>query len=144
MTRDFDTDAPERPRLSVDASSRVGTDALLRLAIAAASEVKPTSLVHLDLRGLCSFTDHFLIVSAPSVRQVRAIAERIEEQLREAHVRLFQREGDLEARWILLDYSDVIIHIFDEEMRAYYDLEGLWADAPKLELVHGGSSVSLR
>ena len=144
MTRDFDASAPERPRLSVDTSGRVGTDALLHLAIAAASEVKPTSLVHLDLRGLCSFADHFLIVSAPSVRQVRAVAERIEEQLREAHIRLSHREGDLEARWILLDYSDVIIHIFDEEMRLYYDLEGLWADAPKRELVRRGSSVLSR
>ena len=144
MTRDFDANAPEQPRLSADTGGRIDADALLRLAIAAASEVKPTSLVHLDLRGLCSFTDHFLIVSAPSVRQVRAVAERIEEQLREVHVRLSHREGDLEARWILLDYSDVIIHIFDEEMRTYYDLEGLWADAPKRELVQGGSSVSLR
>ena len=126
---------PEQPALSADTSGRTGTDTLLRLAVAAASEVKPTSLVHLDLRGLCSFTDHFLIVGAPSVRQVRAIAERIEERLQDAHVRLSHREGDLEARWILLDYSDVIIHIFDEEMRLYYDLEGLWADAPKRELV---------
>ncbi|MDE2059184.1 MAG: ribosome silencing factor [candidate division NC10 bacterium] len=136
--------SPERPALSTDTSGRIDTDTLLRLAVAAASEVKPTSLVHLDLRGLCSFTDHFLIVSAPSVRQVRAVAERIEEQLREARVRMFHREEDLEARWILLDYSDVIIHIFDEEMRLYYDLEGLWADAPKRELVHSDSSVPLR
>jgi ribosome-associated protein len=142
--RDFDVSVPERSALLANTSGRIDTDTLLRLAVAAASEVKPTSLVHLDLRGLCSFTDHFLIVSAPSSRQVRAIAERIEERFREEHVRLSHREGDLDARWILLDYSDVIIHIFDEEMRLYYDLEGLWADAPKRELVEGGSSVSLR
>lgn len=130
----------KQPASSAEARERIDADRLLQLAVAAASEVKPTSLVHLDLRGLCSFTDHFLIVSAPSIRQVRAIAERIEEQLREEHVRVFHRENDLEARWILLDYSDVIIHIFDEEMRLYYDLEGLWADAPTQELVEGGSS----
>jgi len=118
-----------RERGSIDAEK------ILRLAGMAASEVKPTSMVHLDLRGLCSFTDHFLVVSAPSIRQVRAIAERIEERLMEERVRKLHREGDLEARWILLDYSDVIIHIFDEETRLYYDLEGLWADAPKRELV---------
>lgn len=140
---DFDVSSHERPVLSADTSGRIDTDALLQLAVAAAFEVKPTSLVHLDLRGLCSFTDHFLIVSAPSARQVQAIAERIEEQLREVRVRLSHREGGLDARWILLDYSDVIIHIFDEEMRQYYDLEALWADAPKRELVQGGSSVSL-
>jgi ribosome-associated protein len=126
---------PERPALSADTSGRIDSDTLLQLAATTASEVKPTSLAHLDLRGLCSFTDHFLIVSVPSIRQVRAVAERIEERLREARVRLSHREGDPEARWILLDYSDVIIHIFDEEMRLYYDLEGLWADAPKRELV---------
>jgi len=124
-----------RHALSPGKRKRIDTETLLKLAAAAASEVKPTSLVHLDLRGLCSFTDHFLIAGAPSIRQVRAIAERIEERLLEERVRMLHREGDLEARWILLDYSDVIIHIFDEETRLYYDLEGLWADAPKQELV---------
>lgn len=131
----------KRPVLSQDARGRIDTDTLLQLTVAAAEEVKPISLVRLDLRALCSFTDHFLIVSAPSIRQVRAIAERIEERLREEGVRIFHREDDLEARWILLDYSDVIIHIFDEETRLYYDLEGLWADAPKQELIRRGSSV---
>ncbi len=124
-----------RHALSPGKRKRIDTDTLLKLAAAAAAEVKPTSLVHLDLRGLCSFTDHFLIASAPSIRQVRAIAERIEERLLDERVRMLHREGDLEARWILLDYSDVIIHIFDEETRLYYDLEGLWADAPIQELV---------
>jgi len=130
----------KRPVLSREARERIDTDTLLRLAAAAAEEVKPISMVHLDLRILCSFTDHFLIVGAPSIRQGRAIAERIEERLREEGVRIFHREDDKEARWILLDYSDVIIHIFDEETRLYYDLEGLWADAPKQELVRRGSS----
>ncbi len=124
-----------RHALSPGKRKRIDTETLLKLAAAAASEVKPTSLVHLDLRGVCSFTDHFLIASAPSIRQVRAVARRIEERLLEERVRMLHREGDLEARWILLDYSDVIIHIFDEETRLYYDLEGLWADAPKQELV---------
>jgi len=117
----------------------IDAERLLQLAAAAASEVKPTSLVHLDLRGLCSFTDHFLIVSLSSTRQVRAVAERIEERLLEERVRMLHREGSLEARWILLDYSDLIIHIFDEETRLYYDLEGLWADAPKRELAQRAS-----
>ena len=128
-----------RHPLSRGDRGRIDTKALLQLAAEAASEVKPSSLVHLDLRGICSFTDHFLIASAPSIRQVRAIAERIEERLLEERVRMLHREGDLEARWILLDYYDVIIHIFDEETRLYYDLEGLWADAPKHELVRSAS-----
>ena len=133
-----------RRALSRGDRGRIDTKALLQLAAAAASEVKPSSLVHLDLRGICSFTDHFLIASAPSIRQVRAIAERIEERLLEERVRMLHREGDLEARWILLDYNDVIIHIFDEETRLYYDLEGLWADAPKHELVRSASQGSSR
>jgi ribosome-associated protein len=125
----------ERPEAIRGKRRGIDTKELLQLAAAAASEVKPTSLVHLDLRGLCSFTDHFLIASAPSIRQVRAIAERIEERLREKQIRMLHREGEQEARWILLDYSDLIVHIFDEETWLYYDLEGLWADAPKQELV---------
>ncbi len=134
----------KRSALSGGGRGKIDTEKLLMLAAAAASEVKPTSLVHLDLRGLCSFTDHFLIASVPSIRQVRAIAERIEERLLEERVRMLHREGYLEARWILLDYSDVIIHIFDEETRLYYDLEGLWADAPKQELVRHGPEGPLR
>ncbi len=81
---------------------------------------------------MCSFTDHFLIVSAASTRQTRAIADRVAERLARTHARLHHREGDDEARWILLDYSDLIVHIFDDETRVYYDLEGLWADAPRM------------
>jgi ribosome-associated protein len=136
--------SPKHPALSTDTRGRIDTDTLLQLAVAEALEVKPTSIVRLDLRDLCSFTDHFLIVSVPSIRQVRAIAERIEGRLREKHIRIFHREEDLDARWILLDYSDVIIHIFDEEMRLHYDLEGLWADAPKQELVRNGASAPSR
>ncbi|MFN3477419.1 MAG: ribosome silencing factor, partial [Candidatus Methylomirabilales bacterium] len=91
-------------------------------------------LVILDVRGLCSFTDHFLIVSAFTGRQVRAIAEKIEERLAKVQARMLHREGYEEARWILLDYNDVVVHIFDEETRSYYDLEGLWGDAPKRQL----------
>ncbi len=114
---------------------RIDSEGLLELAASAASEVKPTSLVRLDLRGVCAFTDHFLIASAPSTRQVVAIAERIEERLLQEKVRMRHREGGQESGWILLDYSDVIIHIFDDETRVYYDLEGLWADAPKEDLL---------
>lgn len=88
----------------------------------------------MDLRGLCSFTDHFLIASASTERQVRAIAEKIEERLAKVQARMLHREGYEEARWILLDYNDFVVHIFDEETRSYYDLEGLWGDAPKRRL----------
>ncbi|MGH7369839.1 MAG: ribosome silencing factor [Candidatus Methylomirabilaceae bacterium] len=123
---------------------RIDPDGLLKVAAAAASEVKPTSLVRLDLRGLSAFTDHFLIASAPSMRQVVAIAERIEERLLQERVKMGHREGDQESGWILLDYSDVIIHIFDDETRLYYDLEGLWADAPKEDLLGDAARAPVR
>lgn len=107
----------------------------MKLAADAAATVKPSYLAILDLRGVCTFTDHFLIVSAASARQVRAIAERVEEQLDRARVRMSHHEGMGEAQWILLDYQDVVIHIFDDRTREFYDLERLWADAPKQQLL---------
>ncbi len=108
---------------------------MVKLAADAAAAVKPSYLAILDLRGLCTFTDHFLIASAGSSRQVRAIADRVEEQLKRAHVPMSHREGVGEAQWILLDYRDVVVHIFDDRTREYYDLERLWADAPKQQLL---------
>jgi ribosome-associated protein len=108
---------------------------VVKLAADAAASVKPSYLAILDLRGLCAFTDHFLIASANSTRQVRAIAERVEEQLARAKVRMSHREGMGEAQWILLDYHDVVVHIFADPAREFYDLERLWADAPKQQLV---------
>jgi ribosome-associated protein len=108
---------------------------VVKLAADAAAAVKPSYLAILDLRGLCTFADHFLIASADSARQVRAIAERVEEQLAEANVRMSHREGVGESQWILLDYHDVVVHIFDDQTRAYYDLERLWGDAAKQQLV---------
>ena len=110
---------------------------IAELAADAASSVKPTYLALLDLRGLSSFTDYFLIAGADSSRQVRALAERVEERLAAANIRMLHREGAREAHWILLDYHDVVIHIFDEETRQFYDLERLWGDAPKRMLVGG-------
>ncbi len=108
---------------------------MVKLAAEAAASVKPSYLAILDLRGLCTFTDRFLIASAGSARQVRAMAEKVEEQLARAKVRMSHREGMGEAQWILLDYHDVVIHIFADQAREFYDLERLWADAPKEQLV---------
>ncbi len=104
--------------------------------------MKPTYLAILDLRGLSGFTDYFVIASADASRQVRALAERVEERLAAERVRLSHREGAGEARWILLDYQDVVVHIFDEHTRQFYALERLWGDAPKRTLV-GDSSARI-
>ena len=115
--------------------SAIDSNQVVKLAAEAAATVKPSYLAILDLRGLCTFTDHFLIASAGSARQVRAIAEKIEAQLAKVKVRLSHREGLGEAEWILLDYHDVVVHIFADQTREFYDLERLWADAPTQRLV---------
>ena len=112
---------------------RIDSERLIGLAAHAAWEVKAHDLIIVDLRGISGIADHFLICSAESDRHVRAIADHIGECLEKVHVRLHHREGYSEARWILLDYHDLIIHIFDGEARRYYDLERLWGDAPQRE-----------
>ena len=113
----------------------------VRLAAEAASAVKPDSLVVLDLRGLCAFTDYFLIASAGTQRQVRALGERVREGLAAAAVRLLHHEGGVDGPWILLDYADFVVHIFDSETLRYYDLERLWGDAPRTVWVWEGMPV---
>ena len=112
----------------------IENEELLKLAISAAQEIKPGTLVLLNLRGISSYTDRFLICSAASERQVHAIADRIEERLASKKVRPHHREGYEEAKWILLDYGDLIIHVFDQETKDYYDLERLWRDAPRTRI----------
>lgn len=104
------------------------------LAVSAATEAvdrRGQDVVMLDLQGLTSATDFFVLASGESVVQVKAIAERIEERLREeSGVRPWHVEGLRQGRWVLLDYVDFVVHVFHHEARAYYDLERLWADAP--------------
>ncbi len=98
----------------------------------AALDRKANNVVILDLRGLSSVTDFFVICSGNSDTHVEGIADVIEEKLDEHNVRLWHREGGRRASWILLDYIDVIVHIFTEHARELYSLERLWGDAPKI------------
>jgi ribosome-associated protein len=120
-------------------SEPIEIDELLKTAISAALEIKPDSLLVLDLRGICSYTDRFLICSASSERQVWAISDRIEGRMATKRIRPHHREGYDKAKWILLDYGDLIIHIFDEETRDYYQLERLWRDAPLTRILPPGT-----
>jgi len=85
----------------------------------------------MDMRAVSYITDYFVICSAPSTRRVEAIAEGIEETLNAKGIRNWHIEGKREALWVLIDYGDVIAHIFYEGLRKFYDLERLWHDAPK-------------
>lgn len=107
-------------------------DEPLTTAIAAAEEKKAANVVVLDVRTIASFADVFLICSGTSSRQVQAIADEVVERLKKTGVRPLHIEGYERAEWILIDYGDLIVHIFTEAARAFYDLERLWRDAIRL------------
>jgi ribosome-associated protein len=110
-------------------------DERLRLALHAAGEKKAHDLVVLDLREVASFTDYFAIASGTNVRQVQAVADAVQEQLRkQLGVKPARVEGYNTAEWVLLDYGDFIFHVFEEKSRRFYDLERLWRDAARVPL----------
>ncbi len=109
-------------------------DASLAPYIEAVSGRKAESVVALDVRKLTSYTDTLIICSGRSNRQVSAIAEHIKLELKKKKIKPLSIDGMKEGKWVLLDYSDVIIHVFYEETRSFYDLEGLWADARQIDI----------
>ena len=108
------------------------TDTIERVrgAVAAAEDRKAVELKVLHLQKISDFTDYFLICSGTSERQVQAIADAVQEKLREGRVRPLHVEGYNRGQWVLLDYGDLVVHIFQEEPRRFYSLERLWGDAP--------------
>ncbi|MCC6345633.1 MAG: ribosome silencing factor [Nitrospirales bacterium] len=105
------------------------------IAVAEASlEKKAYVPLVLELKGLTVIADYFVICSGASTTQVRAIADFIEESLKSLGIRPTRIEGAENAHWILMDYGDVIVHIFEEQTRAYYELEKFWLDAPRIPL----------
>jgi ribosome-associated protein len=110
-------------------------DPELQLAIRCASDKKAFDLVALDLRNIASFTEFFVIASGSNQRQVQAIADEINEQLKkQLSTRPVRIEGYNSSDWVLLDYGDFIVHIFNGEAREFYDLARLWRDARRVEL----------
>jgi ribosome-associated protein len=119
--------------MSVGARERGRAEAteLARSAAAAAADKKAQDIIELDLRGLVSYTDFFLICSGANERQTKAICEAIAESLaREHSVKPRRVEGRSQAQWILMDYGDLVIHIFTPALRDHYRLESLWGEAP--------------
>ena len=106
----------------------------VKVAVTAAEEKKAIDLVVLKLVELTTFADYFMICSGTSSRQVQAIADEIEDQLKQHKVRPLNIEGYNNAEWVLMDYGSVIIHVFSEKARQFYDLERLWRDAEKVEV----------
>ena len=107
---------------------------LIRAAAEAASDKLAEDIVAFDVSEQLIITDAFLLCSAKSDRQVRAVVDEVEDRLRKLGAKPVRREGDREARWVLLDYADVVIHVQHEEERQFYALERLWRDCPLVEL----------
>ena len=105
------------------------TSDLARRICKAASDKKASEVITMDMRGVMFSTDYFVVCSAQTATQVRAIADNIQEELDKSDIHATHREGYHEGEWILLDYGDVVAHIFKEESRQYYALEQLWNEA---------------
>ena len=122
-----------------------GSDESREVAIAAARAATTKQAEHiaiLDVHELIVITDYFVICSGGTDRQVRTIVEEVERALRDLDRKPLRREGETESRWVLLDYVDVVVHVFAEEEREYYDLERLWRDAPRVELEDRGHAAA--
>ncbi len=105
-----------------------------KLCLKIIQERKAIRPMLLDVRKLTSITDYFLITSGSSTRQVQAIARHLQKELRDAGYRALGMEGEQEGKWVLIDYDDVVIHIFYEPIREFYNLEGLWVEAAEVAL----------
>jgi ribosome-associated protein len=104
-----------------------------RLCLEIIQERKAMDPILMEVGRLTSFTDYFLVASGNSSRQVQAISQHMARRLREEGFRPLGVEGEQEGHWVLMDYGDVVIHIFYQPVREFYDLEGLWTEAPRVD-----------
>ena len=109
-------------------------DDRMQRALMAAAEKKAIEPTVLDLRGISTFTDFFLIVTGANRRQVQAISDEIVEQLKRHGTPAARVEGYQNAEWILVDYGDFVVHVFDDKARRFYDLERLWREARRRDI----------
>lgn len=106
----------------------------MELAARTVAAHKGLEPVILEVKGLCAFADYFLICSGTSSRHILALAQHLEEALARVGIKPLGMEGLQEGHWVLLDYNDLVIHLFSQELRDFYDLEGLWSEAPQISL----------
>jgi ribosome-associated protein len=129
-----------RPVTRAQAQSTVAADQLderVVLALHAAAAKKAIDPTVLDLREIASFTDFFFITSGANERQVQAISDEVYETLKKAGSTAARVEGYKTAEWILLDYGDFVVHVFEQKARNFYDLERLWRESKRVELPAG-------
>ena len=123
--------APGESRVNTG-GDRLNSTEVARLVVDIASDKLAENIVMLDLRRVASFADYFVIMNADSSRQIEALEEDISQALKDVQVRPFHREGAAASGWVLLDFSDVIIHIMGSEQRDFYQLERLWFRASEV------------
>ena len=114
----------------------------LEIAARAAADKKAFDLVGIDVADLTSYTDSFLLCSAASDRQVGAVVNEITARLKKAGFKPLHTEGASRSDWVLLDFGDLVVHVFTEGFRAYYALDSLWGDAPRIDEPHLGAEPS--
>src|SRR5207237_7113814 len=119
---------------TLSGGSKIDSEILAKLCGELASNKKAEEIVVLDLRGISTFTDFFVICSGPSEPHLKAIAGAVETKLKQDHsIRATAIDGFPAIQWIVMDYLHVIVHVFHQAKRAFYSLEDLWSDAPRLE-----------
>lgn len=123
----------DKPRAKGPAENKEALE-LARTIARTVSDKKASDVVVLDVRGMASYADYLVLASAESERQVAAMADAVSEVLKPRGVRPVSTEGRESGSWVLLDYADVVAHLFQTEARAFYDLEGLWADAKRVSV----------
>jgi ribosome-associated protein len=120
-------------KLREEHSSKSGLE-LAKTCAKIATDAKAEKLIVLDVKGIASFTDYFVIMNGRSTRHVQGLAESIEGELRSKRIKASHAEGLKEGMWVLLDFDDVVVHIFYYDQRDFYNLEGLWHDAKKVDI----------
>lgn len=131
----------EPTRVQLRAAAPDDAEPFALAAARVAADLKTDDVQVLDLRGLSSLADYFVVGTGTSDRQMHAVLDRIEEQARRMGRKPFKVSDSRSANWILADYVDVVIHLFDREHRDYYDLDGLWGDAPRVTWDTGQASA---
>jgi ribosome-associated protein len=127
--------APSSPPITFIKTRPIQSEPLARLCAHFAAEKKAEDIIAIDLRGISSFTDFFVICSGTSEPHLKAIAGELHDRLKKDHgVQPMAVDGFPASQWIVADYSDVVVHIFHQDKRAFYALEDLWSDAPRLKL----------